>query len=640
MLGLVGEARDRASALIEVENAAHRAGVSNVDQVVAAYAKEYDALQRLKDSRQTMGDGFNNAVTQWLEGVRKIGDESQKLFTSVFDRLGDGFADTIRNGRDGFKSMIDGLASDILRFASRQLFRTLLSSIFGDGQGGTGSNTGTLGGLGSSLLSALGVGAARTQAASAASVASSAGGSVGGASILSSGAAQAIGSATQQAATQVTALSTAATSATSSFGSIPGQIASMLQGIGASPSGVAGMLGNVQRESRFAPDAVNPSSGAYGLFQYLGSRRTALFNQYGTNPTAEQQIEFARNELLNNRGDSGNALSYLRSAGTLEQGVAAGVRFERPEGYASALRAGDLTQVPDFNTRLRFGQGFVGGTSTSGGLSLDGATLSDDTVNNLNRQFDNVANATEGLETSFSQTGNALAQSVPQLQSGVDGVVGTLRDGGPSIGQSFQTLNANIGEAGNGLSNALTSLASRLASAGGSFSNLFGVGSITDVGQGWAGDGLSLAGSANWFHAGGIVGQDGRRSGTMDTSLWDNAPRFHSGGIVGPASALKSRERAIVAMDDEAVFPTVRMPDGSFGIRATGFNGGGGGGATSFTMGDINITTQGSSGDSKMDQDNAKMIGREVDAVIEAKFNELFQRQMRSGGAFRRGLTS
>lgn len=64
-------------------------------------------------------------------------------------------------------SMLDGIASDLLKFASRQLFRSLLSSVFGDGSGGTGSNTGIGGGLSAAIMGAFGVKAAQTQATSA-----------------------------------------------------------------------------------------------------------------------------------------------------------------------------------------------------------------------------------------------------------------------------------------------------------------------------------------------------------------------------------------------------------------------------------------------------------------------------------------
>lgn len=40
----------------------------------------------------------------------------------------------------------------------------------------------------------------------------------------------------------------------------------------------AGIMGNIEQESNYDPKSVNSSSGAYGLFQWLGSRKTDLQN--------------------------------------------------------------------------------------------------------------------------------------------------------------------------------------------------------------------------------------------------------------------------------------------------------------------------------------------------------------------------
>lgn len=45
---------------------------------------------------------------------------------------------------------------------------------------------------------------------------------------------------------------------------------------GATPQGATGVMGTMEFESHFDPTAENPSSGAYGLAQWLGSRKDAL----------------------------------------------------------------------------------------------------------------------------------------------------------------------------------------------------------------------------------------------------------------------------------------------------------------------------------------------------------------------------
>lgn len=58
-----------------------------------------------------------------------------------------------------------------------------------------------------------------------------------------------------------------------------------------------GIVGNLIQESNGNHTSVNKSSGAFGLAQWLGSRKQKLFQRYGTNPTAKQQLEFIWEEL-------------------------------------------------------------------------------------------------------------------------------------------------------------------------------------------------------------------------------------------------------------------------------------------------------------------------------------------------------
>lgn len=49
-----------------------------------------------------------------------------------------------------------------------------------------------------------------------------------------------------------------------------------LRGKGLNDKAIAGVMGNIQQESNFSTTAKNSSSGAYGLFQWLGGRKTGL----------------------------------------------------------------------------------------------------------------------------------------------------------------------------------------------------------------------------------------------------------------------------------------------------------------------------------------------------------------------------
>jgi len=56
---------------------------------------------------------------------------------------------------------------------------------------------------------------------------------------------------------------------------------------GLNPIHAAGIVGNLLQESNLDPDAINPSSKAYGIAQWLGNRKTKLQQKYGKSPTFE-----------------------------------------------------------------------------------------------------------------------------------------------------------------------------------------------------------------------------------------------------------------------------------------------------------------------------------------------------------------
>lgn len=58
-----------------------------------------------------------------------------------------------------------------------------------------------------------------------------------------------------------------------------------------------GIVGNLLQESNGNPNAVNPKSGAYGIAQWLGSRKDKLFKQYGNTPSIDNQLEYVWQEL-------------------------------------------------------------------------------------------------------------------------------------------------------------------------------------------------------------------------------------------------------------------------------------------------------------------------------------------------------
>lgn len=58
-----------------------------------------------------------------------------------------------------------------------------------------------------------------------------------------------------------------------------------------------GILGNLLQESNGNPNAMNKTSGAYGIAQWLGDRKKNLFYRYNNAPTLDQQLEYIWEEL-------------------------------------------------------------------------------------------------------------------------------------------------------------------------------------------------------------------------------------------------------------------------------------------------------------------------------------------------------
>ena len=85
---------------------------------------------------------------------------------------------------------------------------------------------------------------------------------------------------------------------------------------GLSREAAAGLVGNLMRESRMNSNAINPASGAYGLGQWLGSRKTKLFKKYGRNPSFYQQLDYIWDELNTSHR---KGLQMLKSSKTVDE---------------------------------------------------------------------------------------------------------------------------------------------------------------------------------------------------------------------------------------------------------------------------------------------------------------------------------
>lgn len=116
-------------------------------------------------------------------------------------------------------------------------------------------------------------------------------------------------------------------------------VESFLRDNGLTSDQASGVAAGIFAESGLDPNAVNPTSGAYGIGQWLGSRQAALFDQYGPNPSLADQLQFLVWEL--NGGDHGGAavLAQQTPAGALDAYIR---KFMRPAPGKET--AGDLAR--------------------------------------------------------------------------------------------------------------------------------------------------------------------------------------------------------------------------------------------------------------------------------------------------------
>jgi hypothetical protein len=121
--------------------------------------------------------------------------------------------------------------------------------------------------------------------------------------------------------------------------SVGEQIVAYFQSHGFSRENAQGIAAGAFAETRLNPNAVNPTSGAFGIGQWLGARKAELFRRYGPHPTLAQQLEFMLWELTHSESRAGATIRRQDSArGALEAYVRS---FMRPgEGTAGDLARG------------------------------------------------------------------------------------------------------------------------------------------------------------------------------------------------------------------------------------------------------------------------------------------------------------
>jgi phage-related minor tail protein len=140
----------------------------------------------------------------------------------------------------------------------------------------------------------------------------------------------------------------------------------------------------------------------------------------------------------------------------------------------------------------------------------------------------------------------------------------------------------------------------------------------------------SAAASIFAFHNGGFAGSATGLQRMIPLAAFAGAARAHQGAIAG----LSSGEVPIIAKKNEAIMPTVRLPNGQLGVQSTG----GGGGNTFIFQTSVEVNGGGEGRDPAAMKQLGDQIAKSVDMALEEKMAKFTERQGQSGGFMNKGL--
>jgi hypothetical protein len=125
-----------------------------------------------------------------------------------------------------------------------------------------------------------------------------------------------------------------------------------LKSAGYNKFATAALIGGFIQESNLDSNKVNPSSGAYGVAQWLGDRLKALKTRNAYN-RLDIQLDFVIYELNNNQAAVGRK---LKNADTLEKAIAGAAGYERYSGInnGAATTYEEVALADETNSRIGY----------------------------------------------------------------------------------------------------------------------------------------------------------------------------------------------------------------------------------------------------------------------------------------------
>lgn len=284
-----------------------RAALGMTEEAAASYRYEMEALLQAQQQGLTLTDADIARIHQTAEAMGKLETETSSLKDAqdkaeeAGKALGKSLEDVLMGiveGGDAARDAIIRLAFELAKAAligEGSLAGLFGKGLFGETGGGGGGATG-----GSSAGAGAGGGAANA----ASSVLNQFSG-------IGSGSAMGGGAAALAPGTGVEA-----------------QAWNYFAGKGLKPHQIAGIMGNIDAESGFNPNAVGDGGRAHGLFQHHPDRRMGIDGFLG-DPT--KQLDLAWSEL---QGSESGVLKRLLASNNVEEATAAFTGFERPQGWS------------------------------------------------------------------------------------------------------------------------------------------------------------------------------------------------------------------------------------------------------------------------------------------------------------------
>jgi TP901 family phage tail tape measure protein len=188
-----------------------------------------------------------------------------------------------------------------------------------------------------------------------------------------------------------TTVSTASTSSKATGGGNASVIWNFFKSKGFSDAIVAGIMGNLQLESGLSTTALNKSSGAFGLAQWLGGRKTALSNFANSSGTSmsdiNTQLNFLWKELNSTEKRTMNYLNANQGASASTIAAAFDKLFERSEG----------THVPQ---RQKYANQFLAQYAGKGAVAVS-ASIGSSSTSNPNNAKAEMAQAVDSAKSDY-----------------------------------------------------------------------------------------------------------------------------------------------------------------------------------------------------------------------------------------------